>query len=61
MSTGYEHEVCLSADDGHHTWVRRRDGKECVECGRRKFGVSTLTDDEIIRLVEKAQVERDSR
>jgi transcriptional regulator NrdR family protein len=46
--------TCPGSDDGQHTWVRRRDGKECLDCGGRKFGTSTLTENEILRLVDKA-------
>jgi len=33
-----------------HLWVRRRDGKICIDCGERKFGSSELTEEERERL-----------
>ena len=42
-------EECPSSPDGHHVWARRRDGKRCAYCDKRKFG-QDLTDAERQRL-----------
>ena len=43
---------CPNSPDKEHVWVRRRDGKECIECGQRQFGSSDLT------LAERAAIRR---
>lgn len=51
-------QICIASTDGEHTWVRRRDGKYCIDCGARFFGSSDLTDAERARLRALAQNEK---
>lgn len=34
---GAPHPDCARTNEGH-AWVRRRDGRQCAECGLREFG-----------------------